>query len=289
MPPLAAENSRNLSGALSASSYLFGAMCLTLVAGGYAIKERHYIDAGSGFGYLLGVFGGLIMLALLAYPLQKRFRIFHHDNSHLNTWFKVHMALGLIGPISILFHSNFSLGSINSNVALYCMIAMASSGFIGRFLYAKIHYGLYGKLCTIDGLIQQTRITVGELTALAPDVDQATYQQVHQTLIHYQLIVEQQRSTSAHLAQIIALNWQTRSTKQKIRVLLNHTLADTTTPISTVKLLRKDVNTLLVTTRRAAELGFYRRLFSLWHLFHLPIFFMLIITGLIHVYAVHSY
>jgi hypothetical protein len=41
--------------------------------------------------------------------------------------------------------------------------------------------------------------------------------------------------------------------------------------------------------RRVAEFGSYERLFALWHVFHLPFFYMLVITALIHVLAVHMY
>ena len=33
----------------------------------------------------------------------------------------------------------------------------------------------------------------------------------------------------------------------------------------------------------------YERLFSLWHVLHMPLFFMLIIAGIVHVVAVHVY
>jgi hypothetical protein len=33
----------------------------------------------------------------------------------------------------------------------------------------------------------------------------------------------------------------------------------------------------------------YERLFSLWHVLHLPLFFMLLIAGIVHVIAVNVY
>jgi hypothetical protein len=41
--------------------------------------------------------------------------------------------------------------------------------------------------------------------------------------------------------------------------------------------------------RRVAELGTYERLFAFWHLLHLPLFFMLLVAGIVHVVAVHLY
>src|SRR5208337_2624782 len=41
--------------------------------------------------------------------------------------------------------------------------------------------------------------------------------------------------------------------------------------------------------RKAAELRFYERLFNLWHLLHLPLFFLMVMAALVHVWAVHKY
>jgi hypothetical protein len=41
--------------------------------------------------------------------------------------------------------------------------------------------------------------------------------------------------------------------------------------------------------RQVAHLAFYERLFSLWHLFHMPLFLLLVVSALVHVLAVHMY
>ena len=63
----------------------------------------------------------------------------------LRSWFSLHMLLGVLGPLCILLHCNFRLGSTNSNVALAGMLLVAGSGLIGRYLYGKFHFGLYGQ------------------------------------------------------------------------------------------------------------------------------------------------
>jgi hypothetical protein len=40
---------------------------------------------------------------------------------------------------------------------------------------------------------------------------------------------------------------------------------------------------------KAAELTFYERLFALWHVLHLPLFFLMLMAGIVHVWAVHHY
>jgi hypothetical protein len=40
---------------------------------------------------------------------------------------------------------------------------------------------------------------------------------------------------------------------------------------------------------RVAQFTLFERLFSLWHVLHMPLFFMMVISALFHVLAVHMY
>jgi hypothetical protein len=74
--------------------------------------------------------------ALAALPAAKA----HEILKPLGTvafWFRAHIVLGVIGPVLILLHTNFSLGSVNSNMALLEMLIVAASGVGGRYLYGK--------------------------------------------------------------------------------------------------------------------------------------------------------
>ena len=114
------------------------------IAWGWSIREEGYLSAEDGFGYWLGITGGVMMLMLLTYSLRKRWKLLRRFLT-IKSWFQFHMVLGILGPLLILFHSNFHLGSLNSTVALVCMLLVSGSGLIGRYLYGNIHYGLYGE------------------------------------------------------------------------------------------------------------------------------------------------
>jgi hypothetical protein len=102
---------------------------------GWYKSEDGDITPETGTGYWLGIAGASALLLLLVYPLRKRIRSLRSLGS-VSAWFRLHMILGIIGPTLILFHSNFKLGSLNSNVALFSMLTVAASGLIGRYLYA---------------------------------------------------------------------------------------------------------------------------------------------------------
>ena len=125
-------------------SRIFYLCIFVLIYTGWKNKHLSNLTPESGAGYWLGIIGGSLMLILLLYPLRKKVR-FLNLFGKVKYWFKLHMLFGVLGPVAILFHANFSLGSTNSNVAFFSMAIVASSGLIGRYLYTKIHHGLYGR------------------------------------------------------------------------------------------------------------------------------------------------
>ena len=107
-------------------------------------RNEYWYSAESGLGYAFGILGSTMMLLLLLYPLRKHwppmskvFRVHH--------WFRLHMIFGVWGPCLVLLHCNFRPGSLNSQIALYSMLLVAGSGLVGRFIYQKLHRGLYGE------------------------------------------------------------------------------------------------------------------------------------------------
>ena len=103
------------------------------VAFGWSRRDEFYVVPDEGLGYALGILGLALMLLLLLYSLRKRWSLLR-DALPIRHWFHVHMALGILGPTAILYHSNFHLGSLNANVALVCMLVVSASGFVGRLI-----------------------------------------------------------------------------------------------------------------------------------------------------------
>jgi len=55
------------------------------------------------------------------------------------------------------------------------------------------------------------------------------------------------------------------------------------------KIARKELSAHIDSALKVAEFSLYERFFSLWHLFHFPLFLILVVTALIHVVAVHMF
>jgi len=130
---------------------LWSVVVVGLITWGSRAHLERYITAQRGIGYWLGITGGSMMLLLLLYSARKRLAWLRWMGG-LPAWFDFHMVLGVVGPVLVLFHSNFSLGATNSNVALICMLLVAGSGVIGRYIYTRLHAHMDGHEVTLDQL-----------------------------------------------------------------------------------------------------------------------------------------
>jgi hypothetical protein len=52
---------------------------------------------------------------------------------------------------------------------------------------------------------------------------------------------------------------------------------------------REKIIAYLRAVRDAAQFHTYERLFSWWHIFHIPLVYMMVFSAVYHVYAVHAY
>jgi hypothetical protein len=273
------------------SLFFFFAASFAIYAG-WKTRHLEYFTAENGWGYNLGIIGGSLMIIMLLYPVRKRVR-FMQNMGPVKYWFRIHMMLGVLGPICVLFHANFQLGSTNSNVALFSMLVVAGSGLLGRYIYTRNHYGLYGSKINLAKLNQQLEDEISEgekLFFFCPQV-QKTLSKLSETALSHP-------RTLIHIASRIFLtsihtrwvNWRLgRLLKLEIK---NRALNENWEPTyhqHKLKLARQWINNYLLTVCRVVEFSFYDRLFSFWHVLHLPLFIMLLIAGIFHVIAVHAY
>ena len=56
-----------------------------------------------------------------------------------------------------------------------------------------------------------------------------------------------------------------------------------------VALVADHISLYIRAVKKAAALAFYERLFSLWHIFHLPLFVLLVVAATVHVFAAHFF
>lgn len=264
-----------------------------LLVFGWLASDEEYLTPKSGLGYLLGICGSAAMLLLLIYSLRKRTKVFRFLGS-IPAWFRVHMLLGIGGPVLILFHSNFTLGALNSNVALFAMVVVAMSGVVGRYLYAKIHMGLYGHKAEVKEILGEAELL---RQSLEHGLQAADY-------VAEELNLFTQRTTAKLPTGLLSSLWfgavlavQTRFARRRMlgeaQRLMRLEAKKHGWPFwerrKKFASIKKIVQAYFVVVVKAAGLTFFERLFALWHVFHLPLFFLMLFAAVVHVWAVHQY
>lgn len=263
-----------------------------LIFVGWLNADLDLFRAQEGLGYWFGILGSVFMLLLLLYPARKRAKSMRNAGP-VRYWFKIHMILGIVGPLLIIFHSNFELGSLNSRIALFCTIIVASSGIVGRYIYSKLHYGLYGRKASLVNLrseISDLRGTGTGISKLIPTINEE--------LNHWEdgIVQQDQNLLNAFwIAMTIAVTSRLKYRRLKTRAM---TVIDSASQESLVvgehrRRLKHNLKSYLQTRvtllRKFAQYRAFESLFSLWHVVHYPLFVLLVLAAIVHVVAVHMY
>lgn len=273
---------------------LFLIIITVLMIAGYFPSRDHLYKAGDNIGYNLGLVGGLLMATLLVYPLRKRWKILKNWWL-LPSWFKWHMVFGVIGPAIVVWHTTYTLRSTNATVAFVCMMLVSGSGIFGRFFYSKIHYGLYGRSSSMDQMQRGLLGTEKEksIISFAPEVQKLLTE-------FRDAALDPAKIGKVNPMHFISLSIRSKLfTRTVISALEDAMYADThVKKWNAAQMKRLDqmfyqnrdfIKNYIKTIEDIAHFKTYEYLFSLWHIFHVPLVFMLVFSGIWHVIAVHKY
>ena len=246
---------------------------------------------GVGFGYYLGLVGGVMMLLMLLYPVRKHLQ-FARSWGPLRYWFMLHMIFGIGGPVLVLFHSTFHVKSLNAGVALYSMLLVAASGIIGRFIYKRIHHGLYGRKSNLEELQQAVDANQNKVSKVNAVLMEATG--IDEKLKQFRMMaIDQKRGLVVRAWKFMTLGWQRRNLASHCRQELRQAVAhlakaqgwDRQQQEQHYLEVSRDAEEYLRAVQQAAQFSSYERLFRLWHILHSPFVWLLGISGIVHVIA----
>ncbi|HUX74898.1 MAG TPA: hypothetical protein VMV25_13540 [Steroidobacteraceae bacterium] len=259
--------------------------------GMHAHLER-YITPQRGIGYALGIIGGSMMLLLLVYSARKRISWLRWLGA-LPKWFEFHMFLGVVGPVLVLFHANFRFGATNSNVALVSMLVVAASGVIGRYIYTRLHAQLDGKEDTLEQLkavgerLRAQSVSIEFLPGLLDAIGDVEKR-----------LIEPPKGRFARTVHLFTAAFRMARARHLVRREINMAVRRAATRDSPMvarharrlaALARRYAYRRLDAGRRVTEYKAYARMFSWWHVLHIPLFFMLLTAGIVHVIAINLY
>lgn len=265
----------------SALKFVLVALCAALVV---AIARSDLYTARSELGYWMGVVGGSLMLILFLYPLSKRARSLR-SALPVRYWFAMHMVMGVLGPVLVLLHCTMRIGSLNAAIAFWSMVIVASSGLVGRFVYGRLHAGLYGRQRSFAEVAKAAEATLTHATAQlaqAPDV----MAELRGFAAHANAVA---RAGLRRPIAFLMLNRRAKQCAARCAVLLAVTSRSIAGSRTTAAAVDGAVASYLESARDAAQFRAFERVFALWHVLHIPLVGILIVSAIFHVIAVHMY
>ncbi len=267
---------------------LFAAAIAGIVVLGWLHRNDGSLRPDDGLGYAFGIAGAVMMLTLLLYPLRKRVKAMR-DWGRVADWFRWHMALGVLGPALIIVHSNWQLKSANASVAFFVMLVVAGSGVVGRYLYGRIHAGLYGRRREAKELRSDSA-----KDRLALNADFVSGSKVMAELDRFEAAaLAPTTSFWSALARFVTVGVLIRRSRRALTAELQRDaqkgFASAPERRRRLKDTRRRLDRYYAAVDRAATFGLYERLFSLWHVLHVPLFVLLVCTAIVHVVAVNLY
>lgn len=271
---------------------IFAIVTCAVLYAGWNAELDHYINPETGAGYWLGIVGGIMLLLMALYPLRKR-ALSMRRWGPTRYWFKSHMAMGIIAPTLILYHCNFALGATNSNVSLVAMAIVVISGITGRYIYGKIHYGVYGNQFDLEQLRVDKAVT-DRIIRETFEKQPALY---HRLSKFEQSAMKPSSGISGGLTRLLFTGTRARLAYLWLLPAVNRALKEMAEEsgwsaeeagenrASVLGYIAAHLNTVV----RIVQYAFFERVFSIWHVLHIPFYVILLVSGIYHVIAVHMY
>lgn len=231
---------------------------------GYSPVHRVLRPSGP-VGQTLGVAGAALMLVPFLYMAYKRLRT-QKTGVNLKRLLEIHIFCGIVGPVLVTFHTAFKFNGLVS-AAYWSMVLVALSGFVGRYLYVRIPRTIRG--------VELSQHELDERTAALRDELQWTAGQ--------ELLEALDRVEAAIAAR--PPSWFSGVGDRAIRGGMQHLLQqlERRSGRDASQSLRAALDERVRLQQRRHALAATKRLFDLWHVFHLPLVWVMFAIVSLHV------
>lgn len=232
---------------------------------GYAPGHAALRPSGP-WGQSFGLVGMALMLVPFAYMLRKKIR---RGPGSLKTWLEVHLFCGIVGPVLVTFHTAFKFNGIIA-AAYWSMVVVMLSGFIGRYLYIRIPRSMRGIELSRAELDSQAAALHDQLVARAGA----------EALVGR--IGALERAAAPGTLTWTGLLFGEIGLRRRIRAFVadvKHSRLPSDQERDSIRLTTERVLLL----RQTAYLQRTKQAFNLWHVFHLPLVYLLLVIVAGHV------
>jgi hypothetical protein len=241
-----------------------------LAVRGYAPEHRLLQPSGPA-GQTFGVIGAAMMLVPFLYMIRKRLVRWRWTGS-LRVWLEVHLFCGIVGPVLVTFHTSFKFNGIVS-AAYWAMVTVMLSGFVGRYLYVRIPRTIRGTELSRAELDEQADALLADLAATAgagPWAESAAA--LERAVVPAN---GKRQSIAGLLFGELGLRLRVRAFARRVR--------RSDLPPDRQESLVRLVTERTLLLRRVAYLQKTKVAFGLWHVFHVPLVYLLLVIVTLHV------
>jgi hypothetical protein len=249
------------------------------------LSPLHSLLRPSGsIGLRLGMLGLALFCVLFLYPIRKHVKWLAKIGKTRH-WLDFHVLVGIAAPVLVTFHASFKLAGI-AGVAYWIMIAVAVSGFVGRYIYAQIPRRLNAAQLTSGELESQA----AELTAALQDQNLIRADEVAPLLRVPSPEEVRDMPFLAVLWNILSLDLTRPVLVSRLRRRALHGFELVTTLGGLRSSRHKDFEAVIASVQRQswlrAKMAFLQRVqqvFHLWHVVHRPFSYSFVILVAVHI------
>ncbi len=268
----------------------FAFIVFVLTAAWFSWDEQYAIVGDADAAYNYGLVGGIMMVVILIYAARKRIPSMRKFGD-IRYWYYFHFILGVVGPVLIILHTSFDIRSINGGVALFAMLFVVFSGFIGRYIYTRASYGLrtheddlkevqghiaHGVLHSKLAAFKQVESEIKAFTDHALQAPKGVEQIVKNIFSMRVQALLRMRVIDQHMSRImINLAKQESWSKEVLKTRLYEE--------------RRLIRAHLFAAANIGRFQAFEKLAGRWRVLHVPLLYLLLLSGLAHVLAVHMY
>lgn len=236
----------------------------------YRADYNTFKPAGT-VGHGLGIVGSLmIIVGVATYSLRKNLRVFRKWGK-LRKWLSFHIFLCTLGPFLVVLHTSFRFSGLVS-IAFWSMVIVVSSGVLGRYVYVRIPKTADGQFLNVQQLDERQGRLLGVLRERM-GIGESELQ-----LLGFNGGTAYGGPTAALGASLKYdlgwLAWRARWNRMAGERGLDETES---------KKGRQLVRRVIRTRQQRALLHPFQKLFTYWHVFHIPLAAVMFIILAVHV------
>lgn len=233
------------------------------------------LKPSGAFGHAFGIFGTLmIIVGVGSYMLRKRTKLLF-NLGFLKHWLEFHIFLCTIGPLFVLFHTEFKFGGIVA-ISFWSMTAVVLSGVVGRFIYIQIPRSIQGN-----------ELSMGEIAELNEGLTVRLRSEANLSPViigRIEAMIESEGSAVESGAMAISFLFKDYFSLRGRLTEIARELLTLGVPQDTIK---RNVLPLLkaklLLERKIRLLKTMQRFLHHWHIFHLPFAVIMFVIMIIHV------